>query len=99
MNYLGHPYVVGFLASVTCFAIIFRSNSAIARYYEAARETHTLQSKIGDAYSLAMTFSQTALSQTNPTSYEYGAKRKAHDEFCRKLVHGINLFSCLYAYV
>ena len=48
-GYLSHPYTVGFLASVTCFAIIFRSQSAIARYYEAARETHTMQSKIADA--------------------------------------------------
>ena len=97
-QYLGHPYTVGFLASVTCFAIIFRSQSAIARYYEAAKETHTLQSKIGDACSLAMTFSQTALSRISTNAYEYKAKKEAHDEFCSKLIHGMHiwLYVCMY---
>lgn len=104
LNYLGHPYVVGFLASVTCFAVIFRSNSAIARYYEAARETHTLQSKIGDACSIALTFSQSALSQTSPTSYDYKAKKEAHNEFSKKLIHGMNrsrviMYICTYSQV
>lgn len=56
-----HPYAVGFLASVTCFAVIFRSQSAIARYYEAARETHSMQSKLADATSMAVTFSTAAV--------------------------------------
>lgn len=92
IKYLAHPYTVGFLASVTCFAIIFRSQSAIARYYEAARETHSMQSKIADATSMAVTFSYSALVDQTEDSDAYEKRLKAHNEFCDLIIHASSLF-------
>ncbi len=98
-----HPYAVGFLASVTCFAVIFRSQSAIARYYEAARETHNMQSKLADATSLAITFSTSAVygaeedcsgEDAAKTEIEKRAKRRTdHQDFCARLIHNVSLFT------
>ena len=87
---LVHPYSVGFLASVTCFAVIFRSQSAIARYYEAARETHSMQSKLADATSMAVTFSTAAVEFSSSPSQE---KRDSHEKFCNRIIHNVSLFT------
>lgn len=90
-RYLTHPYTIGFLASVTCFAIIFRSQSAIARYYEAARETHSMQSKIADATSMAVTFSFSAM-QGHMNTAAYETRKQAHNDFCDLIIHAASLF-------
>ncbi len=88
---VGHPYTVGILASITCFAIIFRSQSAIARYYEAARETHSMQSKMADAISMAVTFSFSGVNKEKGTP-SYQQRKAAHEEFCRIIIHAASLF-------
>ena len=101
-----HPYAVGLLASVTCFAVIFRSQSAIARYYEAAREAHHMQSKLADAASMAITFSMAAVARIEDNLVERMTKtqemnkkeavaerRRKHNAFCARITHNVSLFT------
>ena len=75
-----HPYSIGLVASIIGFCVIFRSNSAIARYYEAATTVHLMYSKFGDAVTQAISFH---------TQQESG---KLDDpDFLEKLVHHFSL--------
>ncbi len=83
---LKHPYSIGMVASVISFSIIFRSNSAINRYYEAAAVTHQMYSKWGDCTLQCITFHLHKSSEYNSV------------EFVDNLIHLVSLLgsvSCL----
>jgi predicted membrane chloride channel (bestrophin family) len=53
---LVHPYAIGMIASVIGFALIFRSNSAMNRYFMAAQSVHQMYSKLGDCANQCASF-------------------------------------------
>eukprot|EP00966_Prymnesium_polylepis_P126330 2921694-Prymnesium_polylepis.1 len=56
-----HPYPFQVFAYIVAFALVFRTNVASNRYWEARSHVGTMSSKWGDSAALALSFEELAI--------------------------------------
>eukprot|EP00811_Abedinium_folium_P010324 NODE_1954_length_2326_cov_11.700318.p1 GENE.NODE_1954_length_2326_cov_11.700318~~NODE_1954_length_2326_cov_11.700318.p1 ORF type:complete len:620 (+),score=118.27 NODE_1954_length_2326_cov_11.700318:223-2082(+) len=80
---LDHPYGIQALGSLVVFAVVFRTNLAWQRYWEAVEHLHVMYSKWADCYAQVIAFATVSL---NVHSRQEHAEAKARCERLDRLI-------------